>query len=393
MTSAEFVEKALIGSLLNDSNRREDVPWLQIEDFTNPLCRAIWAHLESGNPPQCQPLTDLFEMCQILGRDYQLHPRLRSPAELATLQIQAPQRPAVVEYGRILVEATIRRQVAAMGRQLQSAAKSGPEQIIETTASALATLQGMDQRWQVSSGHPAPANPHIAKNNSSTVSSSLTSKGSSPTTGSRSRTGFVAGEIDHQMAEKAVIGAAVHDWPPGARAHVLDRVLRSDFTTGRAAATWLAIQRLAEREAPIDEVTVAWQVLRARSRFGDGLTTHELRETRSAALFHEAGAATLASSTLTRVADQANIAITRCAETLRLNPAAIIDSVATHHVAVAAVAQRLTGEPLPSESLAAIKKRLVDRTRRTRTKVVSSGGPSERPSAHTADLRPSHISP
>ena len=30
MTSVEFVEKALIGSLLNDSNRREDVPWLQI---------------------------------------------------------------------------------------------------------------------------------------------------------------------------------------------------------------------------------------------------------------------------------------------------------------------------------------------------------------------------
>jgi len=44
MTSVEFVEKALIGSLLNDSTRRPDVPWLRAEDFTNPLCLAIWRH-------------------------------------------------------------------------------------------------------------------------------------------------------------------------------------------------------------------------------------------------------------------------------------------------------------------------------------------------------------
>jgi len=120
MTSVEFVEKALIGSLLNDSTRRPDVPWLRAEDFTNPLCLAIWRHLESGNPPHCQRLTDLVDLSEALGRDYELHPRLRSPAELATLQFQAPEKPAVVEYGRILVEATIRREVAAMGLRLES---------------------------------------------------------------------------------------------------------------------------------------------------------------------------------------------------------------------------------------------------------------------------------
>jgi replicative DNA helicase len=131
MTSVEFVEKALIGSLLNDSTRRDELPWLRAEDFTIPLCLAIWRHLESGKPPHCQPLTDLVDLSEALGRDCELHPRLRSPAELATLQLQAPEKPAVVEYGRILVEATIRREVAAMGLQLESLAAREPEQIID----------------------------------------------------------------------------------------------------------------------------------------------------------------------------------------------------------------------------------------------------------------------
>jgi hypothetical protein len=70
MTSVEFAEHALIGSLLNDSTRRDHVPWLHVEDFINPLCRAIWRHLESGNPPECQPLIDLVEMSEVLGMDY-----------------------------------------------------------------------------------------------------------------------------------------------------------------------------------------------------------------------------------------------------------------------------------------------------------------------------------
>jgi replicative DNA helicase len=142
MTRVEFVEKALIGSLLNDSARRDDVPWLRAEDFTNPLCRAIWLHLESGNPPACQPLVDLVEMSDVLGRDYELHPRLRSPAELATLKFLAPEKPAVLEYGRILVEATIRREVAAMGLRLESLTKGEPEQILDDVANALASLEG-----------------------------------------------------------------------------------------------------------------------------------------------------------------------------------------------------------------------------------------------------------
>jgi len=388
MTSVEFVEKALIGSLLNDSTRRDELPWLRAEDFAIPLCLAIWRHLESGNPPHCRPLTDLVDLSEALGRDYELHPRLRSPAELATLQFQAPERPAVVEYGRILVEATIRRQVAAMGLRLEFLAAREPDQITDRVANALTSLEALNRRWHVSGGQRNEADAdHVAA--AMSVCADEPSRPDDPDV----ETHPAGHDMDQRLAEEAVIGAAVHDWPPGARAYVLESVRRSDFTDTRAAATWQAVEHLTERAEPIDEITVAWQVLRARSRTGDGLTVQELRETRGSALFHEMGAATLARSTLTRVADQAMIAISQCAQDLRIDPTALIDSVATHHVVVAAVAQRLTGEPFPSESLAAIKKRLLDRTRRTPAQVVSTSAPFERPSSYTADLRPSHISP
>jgi replicative DNA helicase len=386
MTSVEFVEKALIGSLLNDSTRRDELPWLRAEDFTIPLCLAIWRHLKSGNPPHCQPLTDLVDLSEALGRDYELHSRLRSPAELATLQLQAPEKPAVVEYGRILVEATIRRQVATMGLQLESLAAREPEQIIDSVAGALTSLERLDQRWQVSMGQRAQVDvDHVA------VAMSVCADEFSPPAAD-AETLPADHDMDQQLAERAVIGATVHDWPPGARAHVLESVRKSDFTDARAAATWQAVEHLTGRAAPIDEITVAWQVLRARSRTGDGLTVQELRETRDAALFHEMGAATLARSTVTRVAGQAKIAISRCAEDLRIDPETVIDSVATHHLAVAAAGARLIGEDLANEPLAAVKNRLLDRTRRSPVQVASPRATCERPSSYTADLRPSHMS-
>lgn len=389
MTSVEFVEKALIGSLLNDSTRRDDAPWLRAEDFTNPLCRALWRHIESGDPPQCQPRTDLVDLSDALGRESELHPHLRSPAELATLQFQAPEKRAVVEYGRILLEATIRRDVTAMGLRLESLATGEPEQIVDRVANALASLEGLDRSWQATKSGQPQVSPELPE-----VSSPLNTQANSRMTDSHIWSALSAGNgIDQQLAEKAVIGAAVHDWPTHARSKVLGTVRGYEFTDARAAATWQAVEHLAEHDAPIDEITVAWQSMRARSRTGDGLTLQELRETRDAALFHEAGAIRLARSTLARVAAQAKIAVTRCAQDLRLSPAVLIDSAATHHVAVAAVAQRLTGEAFPSESLDAIKNQLLDRRHRNPAQVASTSAPCEPPSSYTADLRPSHTSP
>jgi DnaB-like helicase N terminal domain len=177
-------------------------------------------------------------------------------------------------------------------------------------ANALASLEGLDQRWQVSMGQTAEVGPDLRH-----FSTSMTAEGYSRTSAPRSESAAATTDgMDHRMAENAVIGAAVHDWPPGARAQVLGTVRDCDFTDTRAAATWRAVGHLADHDAPIDEITVAWQAMRARSRFGHGLTTPELRQTREAALFHEAGATKLANSTIARVPKQARHATARYAE-------------------------------------------------------------------------------
>lgn len=384
MSRMEFVEKALIGSLLNDSTRREEVPWVRVEDFTNPLCRALWCHLESGNPPTCRPLVDLVEMSQVLGLGSELHPRLRSPADLATLQVRAPEKPAIVEYGRILVETTIRREVATMGLRLESLTRGEPELIIDGVASALASLEGLDQRWQVSMDRRKEVDPDLTA-----ASLPLCAAGAPLPANHDAGTSAVGTDMDQQLAARAVIGAAIHDWPPGARAQVLENVRRSDFTDARASATWQAVEYLAEHDTPIDEITVAWQTWRARSRSGDGLTVPELRETRGAALLHEMGAATLAKSTLIRVASLARAATARCTDDLSVDLATVIDSLATHHLAVAATAQRLTSEHFPNDSLAAVKDRLLAQARRSKNPATASAIPQPLSKSPTAISRAS----
>jgi replicative DNA helicase len=354
MISVEFVEKALIGSLLNDITRRDDVSWLRDEDFINPLCRAIWRHLGSGNRPRCQPLVDLVEMSDVLGRDYELHAMLRGLAELATLKVQAPDKPAVAEYGRILIEATIRREVAAMGLRLEHLASGQPEQIINGVVDALASLEGLDQRWQFSMGRRAGVDVDLPN-----VGTPFVAERFSKTTGPSSEGRHTEDKLDQQLAQKAVVGAAVHDWPPGARARVLEAVSRDDFADPRAAATWRAVEHLAEHDASIDEITVAWQALRTSSRWGDGLRVQELRETRSAALFHEAGAATLARTTLARVARGAKASTTGCSDDQGIDLATVLESAAAQHVSVASAARRLTGGGFPNESAATGRQRFV----------------------------------
>jgi hypothetical protein len=51
-----------------------------------------------------------------------------------------------------------------------------------------------------------------------------------------------------------------------------------------------------------------------------------LRRTRDAALFHQVGAATPARSTLIRMADQAKIAISRCADDPTSRPPGVVPS-------------------------------------------------------------------
>ena len=269
MIDAEFVEKALLGTLLNDPTRRAQVPWLEVTDFTNPLCRALWAHLEQGAPSDFSYPLDYVRLSEALHTEADIHPRLTWPSEIAGLQVQAPVHPDAAAYGRILVEVAIRNQIVDMGFTLGSAdGRTGPHDR-EEPAAAIEALQELQNRWQQIDTPP----PTTSVDNSQDLPRRPTSE-----PGSRRPNDPQIGLPNHHLvaAESAVLGSAVHDLPPGSRSRLVALIHPRDFSDPRVAATFQAVRDLASRTDHVDEITVQWQVMRNQSTWGPGLPLAEL---------------------------------------------------------------------------------------------------------------------
>lgn len=336
MVNTQFVEKALIGSILNDPDRRADVPWLTAADFTNPLCRALWARLETDNSLDSAPGLDLVALSQALGAPGGLHPTLRSPSALAELLLDAPLRPAIPDYGRVLVEMSTRREITAMGLRLESRAKDEPERILAETANTIAAVNRLDRRWRATRDDGARPEP-----GSGTAAPAASPPDRGPATGPLPTSTPCEG-IDQQIAHKAVLGAVIYDRPRGVRAHLLATITVDDFTHARCAATWRAINSLAAAGTAIDEITVAWQALRQQSRYGAGLTSPELRELQTAAPLHASGATRLLRTSLEHITHNTHSATTRAAEDLTADLGSILATTSDASTRVAASAQRLS---------------------------------------------------
>ena len=141
MTDTAYLERALIGALLNEPHSGPDLPTLTQRDFTDPLCRALWHVLttETSWPPGPVNVTDMAERLTSLGAE--LHPNLRSAAAVAELQVRAPARPHPDAYAQLIIDETVRRDVLALGYQLTQIDPAQPEQAITTIDAITAQLQ------------------------------------------------------------------------------------------------------------------------------------------------------------------------------------------------------------------------------------------------------------
>jgi replicative DNA helicase len=269
MINAEFVEKALLGAILNEPTRREDVSWLEVDDFTNPLCRALWQHLQTGAESDLAPPVDFVTLSDVLRRTSDLHPRLTAPSQIAELQIQAPTRPDPVAYGQIIVEVSIRNKLIALGLKVGTAAEQNPQPDHAQLSASMRAIGDLGRRWERI--HPPPS-----------ASSVDEYAGSRMLPGTRrvdrEDSGPPAGESRAlAIAEMAVVKAAVHDSPKGARSLLLARLRPSDFDQPKIAATFHAVEILASIGGHVDEVTVAWELQRGIKEQGPGLDITELR--------------------------------------------------------------------------------------------------------------------
>lgn len=269
MINAEYVEEALLGTLLNDPARRADVPWIEVNDFTNPLCRALWAHLEQGSPPRFSHPIDYVKLSDVLRAETDLHPRLTSPSQIAALQVHAPADPHTPAYGRILVEVAIRNQILAIGLKLGSEAERHPPQKRASPSVAIEALKELTNRWQQArpphsislTGLARPVNEsRLPKLEAARIDNS----GTEPP------------DRDLAAAETAILGSALHDTPKGSRVRLVALIDPCDFSDPRAVATFHAIRQLAHRGEHVDEITVLWQQTRNKSDWGPGLERIQL---------------------------------------------------------------------------------------------------------------------
>jgi len=268
MINAEFVEKALLGAILNEPTRREEVPWLEVDDFTNPLCRALWQHLEAGAAPDVTPPVDYVTLSDAIRKQSDLHPRLTAPSQIAELQICAPTRPDPTAYGQIIVEVAIRNQLTALGLKIGETAKQTAQPNHAQLLATMETITDLGRRWERT--HPASA-PSVgdARGNRGSLETRPADRGHD---GQQ-----IEPPRDLAAAETAVVTAAVHDSPKGSRPLLLATLRPSDFSQPKISATFNAVQHLAFTGRHVDEITVAWELIRGVKDRGPGLEINELR--------------------------------------------------------------------------------------------------------------------
>lgn len=219
MINAAFVEKALIGALLNDPSNRQHIPWLDVGDFTHPLCRALWQHLQNGWQPDISSPIDYADLAHAIQVETGLHPRTTAPSQIAAIHIHAPANPNAAAYGRILVEVNIRDQMARIGLRIGTSHTPG-------TRAEMATVGRLTQRWTTVTTTP------------SRTTTRLTSTLEDASQRIRSAGILVLRadvEADLDLAERVVIGSVIHDLPHGSRDAIFTTLEADEFSLRQTA--------------------------------------------------------------------------------------------------------------------------------------------------------------
>jgi len=315
MINAEFVEKALLGAILSEPTRREDVPWLEVDDFTNPLCRALWQHLQSGAAPDLTPPVDYVTLSDALRRDSDLHPRLIAPSQIAELQIHAPTRPDPAAYGQIIVEVAIRNQLTVLGLKIGDTAKETRQPNHVQLLAAIKAIAHVERRWERTHAAPFAPSAGDAQGNPDFRATHPLDREQYALQTEPPR--------DLAIAETAVVNAAVHDCPKGSRPLLLARLRPGDFSQPRIASTFQAVEDLVSNGRHVDEITVGWELARALKDQGPGLHMTELRRDTLVGQLEPGDIQTIKNASMQRSLAMAGKELARAAENLRTDlPAA-----------------------------------------------------------------------
>jgi replicative DNA helicase len=310
--AARLAEQATLGALLLAPDAVVAVSgWLRAEDFADPWHRTLYATIRELDAAHRRPAPDVVAQAMIDRHGY----RAADAPRILDLLAAVPTRPRPAEYAAVVLEASLRRQVACHGVLLQAAALAAaldrsPRVVDTVTAQIDAVAETAQTRWAIATrATTAPTTPAPA--------SKLMPGGLLPSLVGADRllSRYPLPDLEAVADREADLTAALITRPDH-----LDAVtgwLRPDaLTSDTWRPVYAALVDLHDTGAPIDPVTVSWRIARTATTAGSGPSPRELAaRVEHATILEPAHAATAVA------ADQLRLAAHRTAAALRTDAA------------------------------------------------------------------------
>jgi replicative DNA helicase len=380
---AELAEAALLGALLWDPRRLQDVKWLTPADFSRPSHQAIYQTLTGLIADGEQ--VDLLSLPDVLRRgDYHdIHSDTTSgngPLSAHALSELLSMTPASAgadappggpthsehrRYGEIVLEASIRRQVLRAGVSIEQTgleysyrgvddAFTAIDRVLDATTTRLDELTrrlGESRRAASAIGAALSDSPRGASLTRETTTSEIGAALDAGTAGSpeqltRSLELPAPSAAALRHAEYALIGACLTQ--PWLREIAQNRLRAEDFAEPEVAATWLALGDLVDRGEPVDFVLLAAEVQRHDEHpdYGHGLEPLQLAtlSRRADVVSGSRAIAEVIRAALTRAAEHAHSVLAAAGTDRTQNSAEVLGTAHAALRRIDAIRWRLDGQ-------------------------------------------------
>lgn len=321
LTATTLAERALVGALIWDPRRVGDVQgWLRSSDFSSATDRMIYESVvgmvadgrseglvqalpgvlarneyepafhelpaQQENPQRAQrrPHGDWLDRVDDRLRTTPAPPPSgpmhlpdkyaeRFPFLPATTEYQGPPSEHV-RYGRMVLEAATRRDVLAMGSQIEEAADLSLSHLDEAIPVLSAMLDEATTRLdELADRVASAADSEIAEalvpgQRSKVTGAPIVAPGAGPVAGRRLTKKAL------ERAEMETLAGALTN--PELRATLMGRLEGQDFSLKTVGASWEALTALHRRGEPVDYVTLAWETERRAPQAGRGVAPEQL---------------------------------------------------------------------------------------------------------------------
>jgi replicative DNA helicase len=313
MSALQLAEAAALGALmLQPESIRAVSRWLRTGDFANPWHAELYTVLRERDAARlpCDPTSVGLALRDRIG------PRRANLPHLVDLLQIVPTHPQPARYAALVLDASLRREVAQHGVLLRAGALSAA---LAGQASPLAAMARMvtdlvdtaERRWSLATSTPSAhqtnlAATAVAENNPRRLDLAL----------GADRLLAAHPPVDRAAAaqhERRLVAALVTR--PTHVSAVAAWLRTEHFVDRRWAAVYAAVVDLADTRQPVDAITVLWRVHQSQRRLGPGPDHGEfLRAVEAALTTHpEVAARAVAGDFTRRTADSAATSLTAAA--------------------------------------------------------------------------------